>query len=362
MLSIFKRFALVTLLCGLMAAAPVVRAADQGLSRDVDLLSGFKTDVFWTQGTGAAETSLQCEGPPMQEATAKDFAPPVWAAAKGKRPAIAIVIDDVGLDTKRSLRTLELPAAVTLAFLPYSPHVAAQTRAAAAKGHELMVHLPMEPMGMRANPGPNYLGVNHTAAELEKRIAVNLDAFSGYAGVNNHMGSAFTSYAPGMKVFMHALKTRNVFFLDSKTAPQSVAEDAANEAGINTTHRDVFLDHYEDRAHVLASLEQVERVARKAGSAVAIGHPKDVTLDALMHWLPTLEEKGFDLIPMSAMIARRQKRDAPYTAAKAMPDVEMTSMHHAVSEETEASTAAAEKSHTAATTSKILPSHRKYNR
>ncbi|HEX2751643.1 MAG TPA: divergent polysaccharide deacetylase family protein, partial [Alphaproteobacteria bacterium] len=211
-----------------------------------------------------------------------------------------------------------------------------------------------------------------TAEELEKRIAANLDAFSGYAGVNNHMGSAFTSHAPGMKIFMQALKKRNVFFLDSKTASESVAESAAREAGIRTTHRDIFLDHYEDTAHVLAALEQVERVARKHGSAVAIGHPKDVTLDALMQWLPTLEAKGFDLIPMSAMIERRQKRDASYTAAAIAADqVPMTPVHQAVSEETaiEARTAAQdepvaateEKPHTAAT-SKILPSHRRYNR
>jgi len=365
MLSVFKRFLLVMLLCGLLAAPWAVRAADKGLSSEVDLLSGFKTDVFWTQGaTSSAPASRpQCEGAPLQEADAKTFAPTTWTAPKsGKRPAIAIVIDDVGLDTKRSLRTLDLPPAVTLAFLPYSPPVAMQARSAAAKGHELMVHLPMEPQGMRANPGPNYLGVDHTAEELRKRIAANLDAFDGYAGVNNHMGSAFTSYAPGMKIFMHELKKRNVFFLDSKTAPESVAEGAAIEAGIHTTHRDVFLDHYEDVDHVLASLEQVERVARKAGSAVAIGHPKDVTLDALMQWLPTLEEKGFDLIPMSAMIERRQKRDAPYTAVRAEPDVEMTPVHHAISEETEtADVPVAEKPHTAAT-SKILPSHRKYNR
>ena len=365
MLSIFKRFMLITLFCGLLAAPLVVRAADQGLSGEVDLLSGFKTDIFWTRGTAsvAADTRPQCDGSTMEEAGAKAFAPTTWAVPKGKRPAITIVIDDVGLDAKRSLRTLDLPPAVTLAFLPYSPHVTAQTRAAVAKGHELMVHLPMEPQGMRANPGPNYLGVNHTAEELEKRIAANLDAFSGYAGVNNHMGSAFTSDAAGMKIFMQALKKRNVFFLDSKTAAASVAERAAKEAGIKTTHRDVFLDHYEDMAHVQAALEQVERVARKAGSAVAIGHPKDVTLDALMQWLPTLEEKGFDLIPMSAMIERRQKRDAPYTAAKVTPDAVMTPVHHAVSEETEAAamSAAAEKPHTAAT-SKILPSHRKYNR
>jgi len=376
--SICRRFLVLMFLCA-FAAAPAAARATGDVLREVDLLSGFKTEVFWTDGVTdtAAAARPQCDGPELEDARLVPFTPAAAGAwtARDKRPAIAIVIDDVGLDIKRSQRATDLPPGVTLAFLPYSHNVAAQAKAAAAKGHELMVHLPMEPQGMRANPGPNYLGVNHTAEELEKRIAANLDAFSGYAGVNNHMGSAFTSYAPGMKVFMRALKKRNVFFLDSKTAPESVAESAARDAGILTTHRDVFLDHYEDAAHVRAALEQVEHVARKYGSAVAIGHPKDVTLDALQQWLPTLEAKGFDLVPMSEMIARRHKRDRAHTAAVTRPvEHAVPAPQTPVSEETAAAAEAMVPAPVAAAaaadatetekpaTSKILPSHRRYNR
>jgi polysaccharide deacetylase 2 family uncharacterized protein YibQ len=204
---------------------------------------------------------------------------------------------------------------VTLAYLPYSPHIALQTKAAAAKGHELMVHLPMAPEGMRVNPGPNYLGVDHSPEELKARINANLNAFSGYVGVNNHMGSAFTQDRAGMDILAQELKARGVYFLDSMTAPESIGEKAARAASVRATHRDVFLDHYEDMSHVLASLERLERIARKTGAAVAIGHPKDVTLDALEKWLPTLQAKGFDLVPMSELINRRMQANAPYTAA-----------------------------------------------
>lgn len=353
----------------MLCCAAVAQASD--MPQQIDLLSGFQTDVYWLDKGVKAKPAQQCEGTDTLAKPMPSAAQASGWTGQGKRPLIAIVIDDVGLDMKRSRRTVDLPPGVTLAFLPYSPHVAVQAADAAAKGHELMVHLPMEPLGMRANPGPNYLGVNHTAEELQNRIAANLDAFKGYAGVNNHMGSAFTSYAPGMKVFMAELKKRNVFFLDSKTAPESVAEEAAKAAGIRTTHRDVFIDHYEDPVHVLAALEKVERVARAAGSAVAIGHPKDVTLDALMQWLPTLQAKGFDLVPMSAVVAHRKKQNAPYTPAPvtAAPKPPMTQTITAeqalaaeknIAAETQ-KPESAEKPHTAAT-SKILPSHMKYNR
>ncbi len=230
---------------------------------------------------------------------------------------VAIVIDDVGVDYKRSARAINLPSEVTLAFLPYAKRVKEQAESAEAKGHELMVHLPMEPLRMSVNPGDNYLAVTHSNEELEKRIARNLDAFGGYKGVNNHMGSAFTRHAPGLDVLMTALKERGVYFLDSKTAPDSVAENVARQKGVPATHRDVFLDHFETSEKVNAALQQVERVARSGGYAVAIGHPKDVTLGALEAWLPTLAAKNIEVIPMSEMVEKRQLARKPYNTTKA---------------------------------------------
>lgn len=230
---------------------------------------------------------------------------------------VAIVIDDVGVDYKRSARAINLPPEVTLAFLPYAKRVKEQAATAEAKGHELMVHLPMEPLRMTVNPGDNYLSVTHSDEELQTRIARNLDTFGGYKGVNNHMGSAFTRHAAGIDVLMDVLKERGVYFLDSKTAPDSVAEKIARRKGVPTTHRDVFLDHFETSEKVNAALAQLERTARSSGYAVAIGHPKDVTLTALESWLPTLAEKNIEVIPMSEMVEKRQQATKPHRAAKA---------------------------------------------
>ncbi|TAJ29237.1 MAG: hypothetical protein EPO67_15525, partial [Reyranella sp.] len=63
------------------------------------------------------------------------------------KPLVAIVIDDVGLDRLRSKRAWELPGPMTMAFLPYAKDLGEQARAARARGHELMLHLPMQPNG-----------------------------------------------------------------------------------------------------------------------------------------------------------------------------------------------------------------------
>lgn len=228
--------------------------------------------------------------------------------AVDERPIIAIIIDDVGVDYKRSLRAEKLPAEVTLAYLPYSRHLQAQTARALSAGHELMVHLPMEPERAGIDPGPDYLGTRLPVEEIARRVEKNLSAFEGYVAVNNHMGSQFTQDRARLETLMTGIRKRGVMFIDSKTAPQSLAERAARDAGIAASHRDIFIDHTEDAAHVAQSLALIEKTARKYGSVIAIGHPKDVTLDALEQWLPTLHEKGFRLVPVTEAIRYRSEK------------------------------------------------------
>lgn len=222
----------------------------------------------------------------------------------GSRPLIAIVIDDVGLDRPRSRRAWELPGPLTMSFLPYAKDLRDQAKAARARGHELMLHLPMEPNG-RNDPGPNALLVSLTDAELRQRTNAALDSFDGYVGANNHMGSRFTAFRPGMETVMRQFKSRGVMFLDSRTTAQSVGDQTAQEMGVPSIVRHVFLDDEETLEAVRRKLAEAEAVARRQGFAVAIGHPHDVTLQALAEWLPTVQGKGLALAPSSAVLRKR---------------------------------------------------------
>lgn len=241
---------------------------------------------------------------------------------RGRRPMIAIVIDDMGVDRKHSAEALAtLPPMVTMAYLPYSRDLAAQTKEARDKGHELVLHLPMQPERKSANPGPHYLGAGMTPLDLHARVAKNLGSFEGYVAVNNHMGSKFTQNRDGLGVLMAALKEKSLMFLDSRTTPDSMAEKVAREHGLLTTHRDVFIDDDESVAAVWHSLSQIEGVAKRTGTAIAIGHPKDVTLAALQKWLPTLKDKGYDLVPLSQIIALRNIPKTSVASAVSSPAV-----------------------------------------
>ncbi len=224
------------------------------------------------------------------------------------KPLVAIVIDDVGLDRPRSKRAWELPGPLTLSFLPYAKDLREQARAARGKGHELMLHLPMEPNG-RNDPGPNALLVSLSDAELRQRTNTALDSFEGFAGVNNHMGSRFTAFKPGMETVLRQLKGRGLMFLDSRTSAQSVGDQLAHEMGVPSIVRHVFLDDDESLDAVRKKLAEAEAIARRQGFVVMIGHPHEATLQALGEWLPGVQGKGLALAPATAVLRKRNGWD-----------------------------------------------------
>ncbi|MGE5540047.1 MAG: divergent polysaccharide deacetylase family protein [Gemmatimonas sp.] len=238
--------------------------------------------------------------PPREPAPWKRYA--VAAPALNGRIPIAIVIDDVGLDQPRSRRAMELPPAVTLSLLPYGSAIDRQAETARANGHELLVHVSMEADSRAVSPGPNALTVDLGPDEIARRLDWALTRFSGYVGFNNHMGSRFTSREAGMRVVLQEARRRGLLFLDSKTAPETVGVRLAGEYGVPFAARDVFLDNDASIDAVRKQLAALETIARRDRGAIAIGHPHDGTLAALEAWIPTLESRGFVLVPVTALV------------------------------------------------------------
>ena len=221
-----------------------------------------------------------------------------------QRPRIAIVIDDMGFDRVNSARALRLPPQVTLAYLPFAPQVATQVRRARLKGHPVILHLPMEAPVHGGKPGINVLSVASTPAKLRRQLGDIFGRFGGYTGVNNHMGSTFTQDRAKMDIVMSELKKRGLFFLDSRTSGRSVGASAAADAGIAYAERDVFLDHEADPEKIRARMYETERIARATGQAIAIGHPRTATMNAIAPWLAGIREKGFDLVRLDTLLKR----------------------------------------------------------
>ena len=229
---------------------------------------------------------------------------PIPGAVSKPMPKIAIVIDDLGIDISRTARTIKLKGPLTLSFMTYASGLPKQTKAARNAGHELWMHIPMEPGSPDIDPGPNVLLTGLPKEELRASIQWNLNQFSGHVGINNHMGSRFTANLEGIRLVMEELKKRDLMFLDSITSGRSVAQRAAREAGVPFIGRNIFIDHLDETPEIIKRLAEVERLARKSGYAVAIGHPREKTLRVIGPWLDTIESKDFRLVPLSALIKK----------------------------------------------------------
>jgi polysaccharide deacetylase 2 family uncharacterized protein YibQ len=240
------------------------------------------------------------ELPVEKKAGAPPAVPPV-APRGARRPRIVIMIDDMGLDPAGSARAINLPGKITLSFLPYAPQVQKLVNRAREKGHAIFLHLPMQPVNGE-NAGPNMLRLGMSEADIRATAARNLDAFNGYEGVNNHMGSGFTSDERAMRVFLNVMKERGLIFLDSRTTALTKFPKLCVEMRLPCLRRHVFLDDVDTKENVKRQLDELMKIARQQGYAVAIGHPHKNTLDSLADFLPYFATQGdlvspHDLLP-----------------------------------------------------------------
>jgi polysaccharide deacetylase 2 family uncharacterized protein YibQ len=212
------------------------------------------------------------------------------------------VIDDVGLSAADARRAIALPAGVTLSFLPYARNVQKLVDDAKMVGHEIFLHIPMQPVGEN-DPGPNTLRTDMSDEVLRDVIDKNLSGFTGYVGVNNHMGSRFTTDEHGMRMVIEAVKERELIFLDSRTTMASKGEEVARALGVPTARRHVFLDNELTEESIADQFYSLLKIAARQQNAIAIGHPHPITLEILERLLPYLADK-FELVPVSALVSR----------------------------------------------------------
>ncbi|OYW02811.1 MAG: hypothetical protein B7Z61_11310 [Acidobacteria bacterium 37-71-11] len=208
-------------------------------------------------------------------------------AVRGAR--LAIVLDDAGSSIEVVREVERLPIEVAVAVLPNAARSAEVARGLGAQGRELLLHMPMEPVGNRGpGPGEGAVEVGLSAAEIMSRVERALAVVAGARGVNNHMGSRATADAAAMRAVMAVLRSRGLYFLDSRTTAESVAEQIARASGVPALRRDVFLDDVSEPEAIRRALDQAVARARADGSAVAIGHVHPITIEVLERELPRI--------------------------------------------------------------------------
>jgi len=239
--------------------------------------------------------------PPQVDSMAKppDLGPPRKIL---HTPMVAIVVDDIGYDQEAAKQLLAIDAPLTFSILPFSPYSKDIMAAARAKGREILLHLPMEPEEFPSvKPGPGAILSGMPPDQLIAQLNRNIDQTPGLSGVNNHMGSRISTSSEQMRQIFSILKKRGLFYIDSRTTPDSVAKYSADLLDLPFAERDIFIDHYDNPAFIQAQLDKLVQQALKHGYAIGIAHPHANTVAALTRFIPELNGK-VRVVPASKVV------------------------------------------------------------
>jgi len=243
-----------------------------------------------------------------QEATAVPTAPssPAGSPAAAVSPPpggaqVAIIIDDCGqwLDTEQQIIALPIP--ITLSVLPHVRYTERIAQEAADAGKGVMLHIPMEPIS-HVYPGPGEIKDAMTDDQVTKQTEDDVAQVPLAKGANNHEGSEASADDRVMKDVIGVLKAHDLFFVDSRTSAQSVGQAVAQDEGVPNSKRDVFLDNQADVAYTESMLQRAVDVARRNGSAIAIGHPKPTTLAAIRDFYPKMQAQGVTFVLAQSLV------------------------------------------------------------
>jgi len=217
-------------------------------------------------------------------------------------PKVAFIIDDLGYEIEVAKKMLELEFPLTLSILPFLKYSEYMAEEGKKNNQEIMLHLPMEPNDSSIDPGPGAIKSYMSEEEIRQAVRGSIFDFPYVIGMNNHMGSKITEDREIMKIILEEIKRYNLFFIDSMTSKNSIAYQVAQEMGVKTAVRAVFLDNENDMEYIKGQMLEVQKIALRDGEAIAIGHSRINTFYVLKRMIPELIRAGIEIVPVSELV------------------------------------------------------------
>jgi polysaccharide deacetylase 2 family uncharacterized protein YibQ len=238
------------------------------------------------------------------------FAQPVKALpGKPDAPRIAIIVSGLGVsDSATADAIAKLPGAVTLGFMPYGSDVAALAGRARARGHEVLLQVPMEPFDYPDNdPGPQTLLTSLTPQQNIERLYWLMSRFRGYVGIAGAMGARFTASEPSFAPVLREAAKRGLIFVDDGANPRSLAGRIAGANNLPFAKADVTIDAVPTATEIDHALGRLEMAARERSVVVGISSGLPVSINHIAKWAKDLAGHGVQLVPITAVALKAKQ-------------------------------------------------------
>jgi polysaccharide deacetylase 2 family uncharacterized protein YibQ len=213
-------------------------------------------------------------------------------------PPVVIIIDDFGNSAGKLLEEFaDLPDEVVFAVLPDLPHTETAAKLAHRKGHEVIIHVPMQAEGNSVSPGKKFIKAGMPESDIKEIMADFIAQMPMAIAANNHMGSAATANRETMNSVLHELKQNGLFFIDSATTSKSAVFTAASELGVFSTRRDIFLDVPDvTDATIISKIESLGKYKGRKEPVIIISHcHNNDKLKAMKKFIAQIEDMGIKI-------------------------------------------------------------------
>jgi len=282
---------------GLEYEVKVLKEEERARTVDWILRDKGRTEAFLTFNIIKTPPALPALPPEMP-------APSIFLKKKPQEKMISLIIDDLGDNLEALQAIINLSRPLDVSILPFSLYARETAKMAQEHGLEVMLHLPLESINSENNDGGHLVEINSRMSpdEILTTLGECLEILPEVKGVNNHMGSLITQKKEIMEIILAEIKSRGLFFIDSRTTQKSIAYRLAREMGLPCGQRDIFLDAEVNRKSILSQIEKLIHLCQQRGRAIAIGHPYPETLSLLSEALTRIERAGIKIVPVSRII------------------------------------------------------------
>ncbi len=237
-----------------------------------------------------------------------------------RKPRIGLIVTGLGLSPQVTEDAIvQLPAEITLAFVPYAPELQRWIALARQFGHEVLISLPLEG-GTDADQGlgPRMLSTQASSSENLDRLRWVLSRANGYVGVVTWEGEKLLGNGQQIIPVLQEIAGRGLMVVDSRQARSNVVQQQADTLGLPFAKSRGFLDSEPGVAALDRNLQQLESLTQRAGFGVAMAVAFPDNLRRLVDWSRTVAQRGFVLAPITGVTECKdlcQQRVARHGAA-----------------------------------------------
>ncbi len=229
-----------------------------------------------------------------------------YSATDNSGGKLAIVIDDFGQSRAGVQEMMQIDRHLTFAIMPFLEFSRSDAETAYERGHEVIVHLPMEPnYGKLSWLGPRPIMAGMSKGMVEELVRDAFEKVPYAVGANIHMGSKASSDPTIIDGILDIIKEKNLYFVDSRTAAKPICKKIADTKGVRCFERDIFIDEGRSKEEIKKQLQKCEEVVLKKGMAIAVGHVGTeggkATANAILEMLPEFDSKNIQLVFVSEL-------------------------------------------------------------